>query len=484
MISGSNNRPRIIRAAHRVAERQRYRWRRRETNKPPWFSGDERLQRIFLDSSVSESDRYTELFTYFVSGFLYYQSDPAHVDYPGAPSYNGLEMDAIEGFCRFLPMVAAWVSSGREQVIRVADGRTVDLVEVVRAGLLAGTDPASGNYWGVIGDYDQRIAEAADVALAIWLLRDHIWDRLPAARREQVAAWLRQVCGKEVSDNNWHLFPVLINEVLHALGSGYDREITSWHLARIREFYRGNGWFSDGPGGVYDFYNAWGIHYSLFWIGLVNPSLYPDFIDESLTKFVAVFKHVFSPEGIPITGRSICYRMAAPAPLIGAAFKELDGVSPGLARRALDAVWEHFIDHGAVNCGRVTQGFWRDDLRLLDNYSGAGSCLWSLRSLVLAFHCPESSPFWSAPLEPLPVECEDFLVAVPEIGWRIEGHRRTREVTIIKEANAGNPFRGLEPYSLVDRIKQNLLGKPYRPDNSYAKNNLQRYSSRRPFWED
>ena len=37
------------------------------------------------------------------------------------------------------------------------------------------------------------------------------------------------------------------------------------------EFYLGDGWFTDGPDGPVDYYNAWGFYYHIGWIHRMNP---------------------------------------------------------------------------------------------------------------------------------------------------------------------------------------------------------------------
>ena len=139
--------------------------------------------------------------------------------------------------------------------------------------------------------------------------------------------------------------------------------------------------------------------------------------------------------------------MAAPSPLIAAATKEMDGISPGMARRALDCVWKYFIKNGAVHHGMITQGYWQEDLSLLDNYSGPGSSMWSTRSLTMAFYNPPDAKFWTALLEDLPIEQDNYTVLIPEIKWEIRGFKLTREVQIIKINNTGNVFRDEEKLS-------------------------------------
>jgi hypothetical protein len=438
---------------------------------------------IFLNPSMLDQERYSELFTYLVSGLVYYRgSDCAHIYYPGASSEHGSVIDAMEGFSRILPMISAWISSGRPCVIKNFDGQPIDLIKVAKEGLLAGTNPKSKGFWGYICDYDQRIIEAADIALSVWLLRNHLWPNLSSIEKDMISKWLLSVNGKTIHDNNWHLFPVLVNEVLSSLGYSSNKMLSLKHYSRLKSFYKGNGWFTDGPNGAIDYYNAWCIHYALFWINLINPELDPNFIDGSLNDFVRNYKYFFSTDGIPITGRSICYRMAAPAPLIAAATNETDCICSGMARRALDCVWKYFIKRGAVHHGMITQGYWHEDLNLLDNYSGPGSSMWSTRSLTLAFFNPLNSNFWKAPLEDLPIEQASYQVLIPEIEWEIRGCKITKEVKIIKMNKIGIFSEEEKTLSIFHKFEISILRLAFRPQNLFTKNELHEYSSLRPFW--
>ncbi|MBN1290717.1 MAG: DUF2264 domain-containing protein [Candidatus Latescibacteria bacterium] len=476
----------VIQSAKNLGEiprRHLLQLRRFRHRKVPWTSDDARVKEIFLNDALPEQERYRELFLYFVRGFLYYRApDKAHVYYPGASSRHDASIDAMEGFCRMLPMIAAWIKSGREHVIQNIDGEPVDLIEVARDGILSGTDPKSKGFWGHIQDFEQRMVEAVNVALSIWLLRDFVWYSLSSAEKKRIADWLLEINGKEVWDNNWHLFPVMINVVLRSLDFPYDQKSVNKHYDRLKSFYQDNGWFRDGLSGEYDYYNAWGIHYALFWLNEINPEFDPEFIRCSQTDFIRTYKYLISTEGIPITGRSICYRMAVPAPLVTGAINGLDRISPGLARRALDCVWSYFIGKDALSKGTATQGYWQEDIRLLDNYSGPGSSLWSLRSLIPAFYTPPDSDFWAAPLEKLPIERESYEVPIPEIGWIIKGNKETQEVVIIKENNAGNAFRSLQKQTFRRKLKQVILCKASRHPNGYVKYKLHEYSSLWPFW--
>ncbi len=442
---------------------------------------DPLLVQTFKSETLRTTEKYDFLFNYFVTGLLLYRSRyPSLINYPGAPSVNGLRRDKMEGFTRMLPLICSWISSKREKIIETLNGEKADLEKVIIEGLRIGTDPDSPGYWGDISNKDLKICEAADIAFSIWLVKDRIWESFHREERERIIHWILSVNEKEVYDNNWHLFPTLINEVSAALGYEYDREGVQNHYSRFKSFYRGDGWFSDGPKNVYDYYNAWGIHYSLFWLNQINPTFDPDFIHEVLKHFLKSYIYFLSPRGFPILGRSICYRMAASAPIIAGYIQDPTMVDAGLARRAFDALWTFFISKGAVAQGRVTQGYFKEDLRFLDNYSGPASCLWSLRSLVLAFYCSEDSPFWTAPVKSLPVEILDYCVSIPSLGWTIKGIKESQEV-IIDTGKSRRETRNIEDYSVLRKIVGFIAGRPFRPGNHFFKYKLPCYSSKEPF---
>jgi hypothetical protein len=442
----------------------------------------EKLLADFRKNDSPSQQAYANLFRYFMTGFMTYRSRcGAHADYAGLGSYNGPAMDRLEGFSRIAPLAAAWLHGHRDTNIQLADGQPLDLVAILKAGLLAGTDPTSREYWGRIKHWSQAIVEAADIALVLWLTRAQLWDTLGRDERKRIGDWLIQVNGKRIPDNNWHLFPVQVNAVLAALGAPHDAVEMEQHYQRVKSFYRDQGWFRDGeaedtPG--FDYYDAWSFHYHLQWLRRIAPELDGPFIDQTFREFVATYKYFISPTGFPMLGRSTCYRMAAPVPLVLAQQSHADVVSPGEARRALDVVWQYFIAHGALSRGNVTQGYFGHDPRLLEPYSGPASCLWSLRSLVAAFTLPDEHIFWRARPEPLPVEKGDYRIAIKSTGWDIVGDRASGVVTI-ETRHTTNP--ALEPVSLTDRLLDPFSRQPRRPNNIPAKYNRARYVSTSPY---
>lgn len=442
------------------------------------------VRAALLDDQRAAEQRYEALFAYFLHGFVTYATpDGARVQYRGLASRYGHSINGLEGFARTAPLLAAWVHSGRgTTVVDVPTGATIDLVAALRRGILAGTDPRSDAYWGTITDRDQRIVEAADIARVLWLTRDTLWNTLGPAEQRQVAAWLRQVDGVAVWQNNWRLFPVVVDLALTALGQGGELRRGSYDA--FKRDYLGHGWFFDRPLGV-DYYNTWGVTYDLHWIRLLQPEFDREFIAGALRDSALLTAHLIGPQGIPILGRSVCYRTAVPVPLL--AGMQVDGmqvdgsaIAPGQARHALDVVWRHFVAHGSLRSGALTQGYFAADPRIVDAYTGTGSCHWGLRSLVLAFMQPPGAPFWTAPAERLPIESGDYRLDLPELGWTVEGRRDTATIVIRVARNTG-PIVAPLPHTSWRQVAEQVLRRPLRPPNRAAQYDSPAYSSATPF---
>ncbi|WP_181703801.1 DUF2264 domain-containing protein [Chthonobacter albigriseus] len=444
-------------------------------------AADRAAAAAFLDGRAAPAARFEALFGYFLAGFVANASaDFARVDYTGLPSDRGFRVSGLEGFARTAPLLGAWIHSGRPAVIPdPASGEPVDLVAVLRQGILAGTDPDGPSYWGDVRGDDQRIVESADIARLLWLTRPVLWDRLGEAEQAQVAAWLLQAVRAEITfRNNWDLFQVVVATFLDTVGRIPQVERNGYRtfIANLRE----SGWFTDGPTGEVDFYNAWGISYDLFWIHQMKPDFDPAFLVPALVESGRLTAHLVSPRGIPILGRSACYRTAVPSPVLAASMLDPAAIPPGLARRALDATWTYFVERDVLRDGSLTMGYLETDLRLVDRYTGPGSCHWGLRSLTLAIMQPPVDPFWTAPAVPLPVERADFRLDLPKLGWVVSGSQETGEIRIEIPANT-LPAAGLEDQSLSMKLWETLRQRPARPPNDAARYGLNRYSSADPY---
>ena len=443
-----------------------------------------RLQRLFLSEAPAER-RYEAIFLYFAHGFAGHLGPHfSRVQYCGAGSVNGFAVDGLEGFARTAPLLAAWLRSGRSRIVAdPVDGRPIDLVALLKRGLVSGVDRQSPAYWGDIRDNGQRIVEAADIARTVWLTKGIIWDELGESEKRMVLRWLMQASRAATPPDNWMLFPVLVDLVISKLNasSGDALLLARAHtqFAAYRKLYLEHGWFNDPPTGV-DYYNTWAITYELFWFSQIDPTFETHFIRQAIEESSILTEHVLSPHGFPIMGRSICYRTAVPVPVLAAQLLHEPAAENGHALHALDTVWRHFIAHDGVRDGALTQGYEGPDPRFLDRYSGPGSCQWGLRSLVLAFMHGADDRFWTDPQARLPVEVSDYQLEYPMLGWRVTGQVSNAEVTIEVLHNSSGVNRP-EAYPPIDRLLELILRRPARPSNHAVKYESRIYSSLRPF---
>ena len=441
---------------------------------------DKELKTIFLDTvSNTPRVRYDELFKYFLRGYLNYKSNyGALVYYPGEFSGRGQAINGLEGFARFFPLGCAYIINTQNAPTKI-DNKLINISDLFRTALLNGSNPSSKDYWGVIGNRDQKMAEAADIALGLWISRDFIWETFTKKEQRQIYDWLMQIRGKTHGDNNWNLFPVMIVKSLEALNmfEQNDVELANHKFERyLKKDFLGEGWFKDGEAPP-DYYNAWAIHYCLFWINQIDPNLQPEFIVKANEDFVKFFKYFFGPKGFPMMGRSVCYRMAAPSPIISASLINQKSISQGVALRALESTWSDFILNDALFAGKVTQGFYANDLSVLDPYSGAGSCLWSLRSLITAFYVDSKTNLFDVTQQKLPIEKGDYQIKNNKINWIISGEKGTGKITLEILSNLQGSTIELDQYSYLDALLETLWQYPHRPNNKKALYNNRFYTN-------
>ncbi len=461
------------------------------TRKSAYDRNDESLQALFQDQKQSIEKQCNDLTRYIAEAFDHYAVwGYSHAYYPGRPSQQTAKTDSLEGTSRVIPVLAAWLhhQSGKyadqQEEMATLNGKTLKIPEILKAAFLSGTDPEHRGYWGKLESYDQKICESADLALALWISKDWVWNTLTDNERKQVTDWFLQVNPLSTVDNNWHLFPLTVQLVLKSL-TGIDH-VDQQKYRRVKEFFVGEGWFRDGARGNYDYYNAWGFHYSLYWLDQIDPGFDRDFIHASMSEFVSSYRYFLTPEGIAFFGRSACYRLAVSAPLLAALDIENDlektSVSAGEAQRSLATSLRYFIGNGAMRYGAPTQGLFSEDSRLVDNYSGPASSFWSMRALVIALYSGHRTGLWDANPEPLPVEVSDFQFEIPAIEAKVIGVKKTGEVTVIFTSDytqeQSPETRRLETQSLKNSLLEKLTGRAERPKNNLLRKGITSYSSK------
>lgn len=311
------------------------------------------------------------------------------VSYPAAVA-------EMEGFSRVL-----W-----GLVPLLAGGGTHELWDVVLNGIRCGTNPEHEEYWGEVGDYDQRLVEMAVFGYALALIPERIWEPLRPEERDRLHRWLNQINRHPCYDCNWLFFNVLVNVGFRKAGLPYDAEQLERNLNRLDAFYLEDGWYSDGIGGHSDYYVPFAFHYYGLLYARMMEEEDPErsrTYKERAAAFAGDFLHWFAPDGAALPyGRSLAYRFAQSAFWSALAYAGVDvlpaGVLKGLVLRNLR--W--WLDRPIRSSnGLLTVGYTYPNLVMAENYNSPGSPYWALKAF-LPLALPEAHPFWTAEELPLP----------------------------------------------------------------------------------
>ncbi|MGW1894657.1 DUF2264 domain-containing protein [Streptomyces sp. NPDC002004] len=371
------------------------------------------------------------LVPYATPGFAQYRL-------PGRTSWSGVVSDGLEGYARSF-LLAAFRIAGASGAVDPG------LVERYAAGLAAGTDPDSGEAWPELTDCSQQMVEAASIAIGLHETRPWIWDRLGSRVRERVVDWFSGFVGARTWDNNWRLFQVVSEQFLASVGAPHSRAEIEGGLDRIEDWYAGDGWYTDGDGRNFDYYNGWALHlYPLLWSRMTagadggRGTVYR----ERLHRFLTTYPHFFGADGAPVhQGRSLTYRFAATAPVWMGALADCTPLAPGLTRRLASGTARHFVERGVPDDrGLLPLGWYGTFLPATQAYSGPASPYWASKAF-LGLLLPPEHPVWTERELPLPVEESDQYTALPAPGWLLHGSRHDG---IVRLVNHGSDHQAVE----------------------------------------
>ncbi|WP_448556467.1 DUF2264 domain-containing protein [Thalassotalea montiporae] len=435
--------------------------------------GTDKLIQEFSNAKLTVEDRCNLLARYFWQGQSYYANHSrTRAYYPGAASIYGANNDGIEGVTRLMPL---WAVMTLNQ--NFSQSEQASLQSHLFNSLLNGTNPEHTSFWGEITDKSTLICEAADVALALWLVRDTLWHKFSKQQQTQILSWLKQVPYKQTADNNWHLFVVLVAKVIASFEPAVNFDAKS-RFNRVKCFYQGEGCFKDGSGGAVDLYNAWGFHYALYWIDQIDPDFDSDFIHRAISEYSEWFQYLFTEHGFPLFGRSLCYKMALPVPLIAANDYNAERFSPDIVASILDATLRFFISNGGVVKGRMSQGVFGDDIRWLDPYSGPASAFWGTRSLVMYYFVSQKNNWRQASTVELPYRKLNQILTIAPAQLKILANPNQNTVKVkFLEKNQKFKLEMLLAPSSKDRLRQLIYGIAQRPANNLQKLGIGEFSS-------
>ena len=317
------------------------------------------------------------------------------------------------------------------------------------SGLIAGTDPASPEYWGPVGaSPDQRMVEQAAIGLALAFCPEQLWEPLDAAERARLVAWLRGIFEFDPVPNNWQFFRVLVALGLQRVGVAFDERALHASLATLESYRVGTHWYVDGGLGTVDYYIPFAFHtYGLIYAAANRLGLGDDAQAECYREraalFAGDFQHWFAPDGAAVPfGRSLTYRFAMSSFWGALAWADVEalpwGRVNGMAMRNL-RWWatKPISDRDGV----LSVGYAYDNRRLAEGYNSACSPYWCMKAFA-GLAAPADHPFWTAAEEPLPSMSAPIEQAAP--GFVL--HRdQVQAVALV--ARPGPPFSAFEQYA-------------------------------------
>ncbi|WP_329222006.1 DUF2264 domain-containing protein [Streptomyces sp. NBC_01485] len=367
----------------------------------------------------------------------------------GRESWSGRLSDGLEGYARTLLLAA--LRRDETALERYADG------------LAAGVS----GVWPRIGDRGQPLVEAASIALALRLTRPLLWDRLDDGVRQRAADWLGDALTAEPWPCNWELFPVTVGGFLESVGHEPEasRKAIDRGLERIEQWYVGDGWYTDGPGRAFDYYNGWAMHlYPVLHAWLADD---PDLLARyggRLNAHLADYARLFGADGAPLhQGRSLTYRFATTAPLWLGALTGHTPLPPGETRRLASGALKYFLERDAVDeRGLLTLGWHGPDESVLQGYSGPASPYWASKGF-LGLLLPPEHEVWTAREEPGPAERGDAVTALAAPNWLLQS---TSSDGLVRLHNHGSEDVRYDPY--YTRFAYSTVTRPVGspPDNA------------------
>lgn len=371
------------------------------------------------------------------AAWRYSSPGAAQVRFPAGHDQDSVEL--LEGFARTFLLAAFRLAGAAGNPERAPAG----LAQWYARALDAGTAPDSPERWPRLTNHGQATVEATAVALGLHLTRPWIWDEAPQHVRDNTAAWLADSAYSYGAENNHVLFAATIQAFLRSAGYPYDGAGIEAALARIEDWYVGDGWYSDGEGRRFDHYNAWTFHLYPFFIldmlGEPESTGRRQIYRDRLAQFVHGYSHLFGANGAPlIQGRSLIYRWGVTAPFWMALREGITVISPGKSRRLASGTLNYFLSGGAAPDGVLTLGWHGGDSSILQSYNSPGSPQWAAKGF-LGLLLPADHPAWTDVEEALPVEQADFTLPLKGPAWLAVGSRLTGTVRVLNAGSDGHP---------------------------------------------
>lgn len=323
-----------------------------------------------------------------------------------APGYylQAKKVTYLEAVGRTVAGIAPWLTLPDDETKEGVMRKQLRL-ELLK-GLAHAVDPASPDYLNFRTE-NQPLVDAAFLAHGFLRATQALWEPLDTLTKKRFIEEFKSLRNRKAGFSNWLLFAGITEGFLMKIGEEYDPVRIDLAIRKINEWYKGDGWYSDGEKFSMDYYNSFVIHPML--VDLLRVTVDKKFsqqqdYDIALKRMVRhseFLERVISPEGTyPVFGRSITYRTAVFQALAQTALMEkLPGhIAASQVRCALTKVMHNMYDNTSNfdSNGWLVLGFNGRQPMIADQYTSTGS-LYMATLGFLPLGLPASNPFWTDP---------------------------------------------------------------------------------------
>ncbi len=322
------------------------------------------------------------------------------------PGY-GLALEKVtylEAFGRCISGMAPWLALPDDNT---TEGKLrKQLREQVLQGIVNGVNPRSPDYLN-FREEGQPLVDAAYLCQTFMRAPKALWEPLDNQTKRNIVTELKELRRIRPAYNNWLLFAGMVEAFLLSIHEEYEPLRTMIATQKMKEWYAGDGFYSDGPQFSLDYYNGYVIHPMLtdmLKVLVDNKQGAKADYDQAMKRmqrYAELQERMIAPDGTyPALGRSMTYRTAAFQPLVQLALMHQlpEGVEPAQVRCAMTAIMKRIFEMEGTfdKNGWLQLGIAGHQPEVADVYTSTGS-LYICTNGFLALGLPPEDTFWSAP---------------------------------------------------------------------------------------
>ena len=306
----------------------------------------------------------------------------------------------LEAICRVLLGIAPWIELAEDE-------RARNLGQLGLKAIASITDPQSHDYID-FHTTEQVLVEVALLCQALHRGYKTLWCPLSTAVKHLVIQSIKKTRQFHAHDNNWELFPSMIEAFLLKVNEDVNPTRLWTGLQQHKLWYRGDGVYSDGEEVHIDYYNSFIVQPMLTDILSIITTFnhkhdkeWSDFSiqhNKRLQRWATLQERMIAPDGtFPPFGRSLTYRCGAFHGLAACAYQNNlhSNLPPSQVRVALTRVIHATLEHpDTFENGWLTKGLYGKQPTLAESYINHGS-LYMCSTVFLPLGLPPSAPFWT-----------------------------------------------------------------------------------------